>query len=297
MRPYLRIEKICEESLENMNDIPEGKFCALCSKKVYDLTKLTHSEISDIAEQNHGKKFCGILINKEPEQKQEEIISIPEHISKKNTFTKVAAGIALTASLVNNLSAQTKDISKTQIILSGKNLSTEKIQRKNTEGGEKLTASGRIVTSEEGKPVKAYVNLITINKVYSTETNEDGLYSLDIPQELAQEENYLLEFSPFSYNFDQKLKVFSRNEITQKSVIKLPDNGIYKELGEVSFGPPYAEENSVIFLHGKRLDYKLFNKSYSLYSSKYSIYYIPKSFTKFFTESDLVKDIFIVFVK
>jgi hypothetical protein len=37
------------------------------------------------------------------------------------------------------------------------NSSTEKIQRKNTEGGEKLTASGRVVTNEEGKPVKAYV--------------------------------------------------------------------------------------------------------------------------------------------
>lgn len=298
MRPYLKIEKPCKESLKNMHTIPEGKFCDLCSKKVYDLTKLTHSEISDIAEQNHGKKFCGILINKEPEQKREETFSIPEHISyRKNTFTKVAAGIALTASVMNTLPAQTKNVAKTQVILSGKNLAAEKIQNKNTEGGEKLTASGRIVTSEEGKPVKAYVNLITINKVYSTETNEDGFYSLEIPQELAQEENYLLEFSPFSYNFDQKLKVFSRNEITQKSVIKLPDNGIYKELGEVSFGPPYAEENSVIFLHGKRLDYKLFNKSYSLYSSKYDVHYIPKPFTKFFTESDVVKDIFIVFVK
>ncbi|REC45377.1 MULTISPECIES: hypothetical protein [Chryseobacterium] len=296
MRPYLKIEKSCEESLKNMHTIPEGKFCDLCSKKVYDLTKLTHSEISDIAEQNHGKKFCGILINKEPEQKREETFSIREDIShRKNTFTKVAAGIALSASLVNTLPAQTKDISKTQVILTGKNLSTEK--NKNTEGGEKLTASGRIVTSEEGKPVKAYVNLITINKVYSTETNEDGFYSLEIPQELAQEENYLLEFSPFSYNFDQKLKVFSRNELRQNTVIKLPYNGTYKELGEVSFGPPYAEENSIVFLHGKRLDYKLYNKSYSLYSSKYDIHYIPKPYTKFFTESDLVKDIFIVFVK
>jgi hypothetical protein len=52
-----------------MRDIPEGKFCDLCSKKVYDLTKLSHSEISDITERNHGEKFCGILVNKKPEQK------------------------------------------------------------------------------------------------------------------------------------------------------------------------------------------------------------------------------------
>lgn len=298
MRPYLRIEKPCEESLENMRDIPEGKFCGLCSKKVYDLTKLSHSEISDITERNHGEKFCGILVNKKPEQKREEIISIPENIShRKNTFTKVAAGIALTASLANTLPAQTKDVSKTQVVLSGKNSSTEKTQRKNTDGSEKLTAFGRVITNEEGKPVKAYVSLITINKVYSTETDEDGFYSLKIPQELIQEENYLLEFSSFSYSFDQKLKVFSRNELRQNTVIKLPDNGAYKELGEVSFGPPYAEENSIVFLHGKRLDYKLYNKSYSLYSSKYNIHYIPKPYTKFFTESDLVKDIFIVFIK
>jgi hypothetical protein len=30
-------------------------------------------------------------------------------------------------------------------------------KKQNTEGGEKLTASGRVVTNEEGKPVKAYV--------------------------------------------------------------------------------------------------------------------------------------------
>jgi hypothetical protein len=111
--------------------------------------------------------------------------------------------------LANTLPAQTKDVSKTQVILSGKIYPQRNFKEK-TEA-EKLTASGRVVTNEEGKPVKAYVSLITIN-VYSTETDEDGFYSLEIPQELIQEENYLLEFSPFSYNFDQKLKVFSRNE-------------------------------------------------------------------------------------
>jgi hypothetical protein len=298
MRPYLRIEKPCEESLENMHNISGGKFCNLCSKKVYDLTDLNHSEISDIIEQNNGEKFCGILVNKRPQKSFESKIQFSENISsRKTTFTKIAAGVALTASMMNNISAQTKTISKTEVIISQKKVATENQQKEDKTGGDKFITKGKIITSEEGKPIAAQVNLITVNKVYSTETDKDGFYALEIPQELIEEENYLLEFTPHSYDIDRKLSVLNKQELSQNNIIKLIDNGIYKELGEVAIGPPYANENSVVFLHGKRLDYKLYNKSYSLYSRQYNVHYIPKPYTKFFTDNEKVKDIYIVFVK
>lgn len=298
MRPYLRIEKPCEESLENMHNVPGGKFCDLCSKKVYDLTNLTHSEISDIIKKNNGEKFCAILANKQPEKPFEHTIQFSENISsRKATFTKIAAGIALTASMINNIPAQTKTISNTQIKVSQKNSIKENPEKEDKTGGEKFIAKGRIVTREEKKPIAAHVNLITINKVYSTETDKDGFYSLEIPQELMQEENYLLEFSPNSYDIDLKFKVLNKQELAQNNVLELANNGIYKEMGEIAIGPPYADENSVIFLHGKRIDYKLYNKSYAIYSGKYEVHYIPKPYTKFFTDSEKVKDIYIVFVK
>lgn len=298
MRPYLKIETPCEASLEKMHNISGGKFCDLCSKKVYDLSSFSHSEILDIIEQNKGGKFCGILINRQPEKTLENSIKRSGNISsKKINITKVAAGFALTAGMINTVPAQTKTISKIEMILSHKNVSEENEESNNYETNNKFITSGRIITSEEEKPVKAHVNLITVNKVYSTETDANGFYSLEIPKELTHEENYLLEFRPFSFDIDQKLKVFNKKELLQNNIIKLADNGIYKELGEISIGPPYASENSVVFLHGKRIDYKLYNKSYSIYSNQYDVHYIPKPFTKFFTESEKVESMYIVFVK
>lgn len=297
MRPYLKIEKPCGESLENMHKIPEGKFCDLCSKKVYDLSKRSHSDIEEVIKQHTGNQFCGILINRKPETTVENSIERTGDIpSGKINIAKVAAGFALTASMINTIPAQTKTISKTDVfVLHKKSLSEQQSNIK--EQNKKLVASGRIITSEEQKPVKAHVNLITINKVYSVETDANGFYSLEIPEELIREENYLLEFRPFSFEIDQKLKVFNKKELLKNAIIKLPDNGIYKELGEVRIGPPYANENSVVFLHGKRMDYKLYNKSYSMFSNQYDIHYIQKPFTKFFTDSEKVESIYIVFVK
>ncbi len=298
MRPHLRIEKPCKESLENMHDVPEGKFCDLCSKKVYDLTHLSHSEISDIIKQNNGEKFCGILVNKQPNNTSEHKIQFSGNIaSRKTAFTKIAAGVALTASMINSIPAQTKTISKTKVIVSNKNSATENQQEENKTGDKKFITKGRIITTEDGKAIAAHVNLITINKVYSTETDKDGFYALEIPQELIQEENFLLEFAPDSYDIDRKLSVFSKQELAQNNTIKLVDNGIYKELGEITVGPPPANENSIVFLHGKRLDYKLYNKSSFIYGSQYEVHYIPKPYTKFFTTSEKVADIYIAFVK
>ncbi len=297
MRPYLKIEKPCGESLENMHNIQGGKFCDLCSKKVHDLSNLTHSEISEVIAHHKDSHFCGILINRKPEKTFEKSIEHTENISSgKISIIKVATGFALTASMIT-VPAQTKTISKTEVILTHKNLPVERQQGNSKDVHNQFITSGRIITSEEEKPVKAHVNLITINNVYSTETDINGFYSLEIPEELIQEENYLLEFLPFSYDIDQKLKVFNTKELLENNIIKLPDNGIYKELGEVSFGPPYANENSLVFLHGKRMDYKLYNKSYSIFSNQYETHYIPKPFTKFFTDSEKVESIYIVFVK
>nr|WP_314495263.1 hypothetical protein [uncultured Chryseobacterium sp.] len=62
MRPYLKIENPCEESPENMHEIPEGKFCDLCSKKVIDFSDLNNSEISKIIAENRDEKICGFFI-------------------------------------------------------------------------------------------------------------------------------------------------------------------------------------------------------------------------------------------
>jgi len=294
MRPYLRIEKPCTESADKMADIPGGKYCSLCSKKVYDLTTLTHTEIADIIIQNNSEKFCGILINRKPEQHLENRLQFNKDIRPRNiTFTKIAAGFALTAGIIQHHPAQTGHSSVTEV---------KTPQKKPDKGQQKDTnilpsISGKVVSDGTGKPISADVSLITVSQVYSTKTDENGFFTLEIPEELIKESNFLLEFNPDPFIFDRRLKVFSKDELSQNTTIKLQENGMLQSLGEISVGPPYAGEHSFVFLHGKRLDYKLYNKSYSLYSKHYDVHYIPKPFTKFFTESNKVEDIYIVFVR
>lgn len=60
---------------------------------------------------------------------------------------------------------------------------------------------------------------------------------------------------------------------------------------------PNASEKSLVIVDGKRLDYKSFNSSYRLYSTRYDVHYIPREYVKFFTSKETIEEIYIVFIK
>ncbi|MFC3159635.1 hypothetical protein SAMN05443633_11340 [Chryseobacterium arachidis] len=294
MKNYLRIEKPCEESLENMHDVPGGKFCDLCSKKVIDFSKLNDVEISKILEENTSKKICGIFHKNQLNRPlhKEKTLSYPP---RKITFSKVAAGLALTASIINSYPAQTNNSVTKELVNSPiSKRQADKKQDKVDEG--KFMISGRIISGDKQQPLVASVSLVTALKAYSTISDKDGYYSLEVPKEIVKQEN-LLEFSPGQYMYDKKLVIYTIKDLEKKQLIKLNYNSLDTLMGEVSVGPPGAGEKSLVIVDGKKLDYKLFNKSRWLYYNKYQIYYIPKEFVKFFTTNDTIQDLFIVFVK
>jgi hypothetical protein len=294
MKPYLRIEKPCEEPLENMRDVPGGKHCDLCSKKVLDLSNLNDTEILQILQENKGQKFCGIFFKNQLNRSlyEEKVIS---YRLRKATFSKIAAGLALTASIINSYPAQTTQPSIVKsTALKAPKPNSEKEKDKTDDGN--FIISGKIVTSDKGIPIPSKVSFITALKVYTTTTDSDGCYYLEVPKDILKYES-LIEFAPFDYTYDRKLIIYKIEDLGKKQLIKLEYNGWNQVYGEVSLDAPSATEKSLVIAEGKKLDYKLFNKSYFLYSNKYEVHYIPKEFVNFFTPKETINDIYIVFIK
>lgn len=296
MKPFLRIEKPCEEALEKMHDIPDGKFCDLCSKKVLDLSNLNDSEIIHILQQNKGEKFCGIVFKNQLNRPlQPEVVFAESHQSRKTTFTKIAAGVALTASMINSYPAQTKVATQTEVVSSLSKIPKEGQKKEDKTGDGNVIISGKVVVKESKAPLNAIaVELITIQKVYSTQTDRNGNYTLEVPKEVIRQDN-LLRFDIADSLFMSQFVILTKDELTKKNSTEISHNEYFKEYGEIS--PLFATKESLVFLNGRKLDYKLFNRSFSLYSDKYNLYYIPKEYKMAFTTDENIADLFIAFVK
>ncbi|SDQ85871.1 hypothetical protein SAMN05421664_2868 [Chryseobacterium soldanellicola] len=297
MRPFLRIEKPCEEPFEKMHDLPDGKFCDLCSKKVLDLSNLKDSEILSLIQENKGEKFCGMVFRNQLNRPLiEQRHQAQENYSRKTSFTKIAAGVALTASLVHSFPAQTKTVTKTEFVSPQSKKAKENQKKEDKTGDGNVVISGKVLfKGTNTSSTETTVHFITPQKVYSSKTDFQGLYTLEIPKEAVKEEN-LLEFDPGNYDYEGKLMIFKKEELQKNNIIYLTENDARKEYGYISEGI-YANEKSLVFLAGNKLDYKTFNKSFSIFSDKYEVYYIPKSFKKVFTSDENIDDIYIAFVK
>lgn len=294
MNPFLRIEKPCQESLEKMYDVPDGKFCDLCSKKVIDFSHLNKLEITKIIAESKNKKVCGMFFKHNSKEFSHEEKEIP-YPARKTEFSKIVAGLALTASIINSYPAQTENLVQRELVnTTTSQKQTDRVVNKTDDGN--FIISGRIISSDKQQPISATVSFITISKVYTTNSDKDGYYSLEVPKEILKFES-LLEFNPNNYIYDSKLSIYTIKDLGKKQLIKLDYNGLDKMMGEVSSGPPSATEKSLIVLDGKKIDHKLFNKSYWMYYNRYNIHYIPKEYVKFFTSKEQIEDIYIVFVK
>ncbi|WP_312345071.1 hypothetical protein [Chryseobacterium binzhouense] len=294
MTPYLRIKKPCEESLENMQPVSGGKFCDLCSKKVIDFSDLNDSEIAKVLEKAGDQKICGIFYKKQLNRPLyvERVISFQ---SRKTTFTSVAAGLVLTASMINSYPAQTiKPAIEKSVTLESPKRNSEK--EKDKKDNDFFKISGKIVSSNKGTPLSAKINFVTAQKVYTSITDKDGFYSLEIPKEILKYES-LLEFVPTDYTFDRKLIIYKIEDLRKKQLVKLDYNRMDMVYGMIDIDFPSASEKSLVIVDGKRLDYKSFNSSYRLYSTRYDVHYIPKEYVKFFTTKETIEEIYIVFIR
>lgn len=102
MKKEFQIPTPCEQKWDSMQNASGGKFCDLCTKKVFDLTDKTDTEIHSLLQEN--KSICGRIqstrLYSHPEQPQTHynFFQFP--------FRKIAGGVFLAAMLTSNLHAQ-----------------------------------------------------------------------------------------------------------------------------------------------------------------------------------------------
>lgn len=295
MNLILKIDKPGKESLDRMNAIDEGKFCSSCSKKVLDFSQLQGSEIKKIIQENKGEKICGILSKNQLNKAISGDAFNPEIPLKRiGSFTKITAGLALTASIINLYPAQSAKSHTPEISIVTNTMKKQKAEEFHKDDGNTMIR-GKVINQNTGKPVPdVTVKLITFQKIYKGITDKDGFYSLEIPDTAIREKN-LFEFNPSAGILSTELVIFKKEEISNRNITHLSENRIYAEYGEISEAFPYTD--SLVILESKKIDYKIFNKSYLLFSDRYEVYYIPKPFTEAFTRNEKIQDLFIAFVK
>lgn len=183
MRNQIKINNPCPEKWDNMQDSSEGKFCEKCSKCVVDFTDKTNEQIQNVLSDSNGKEICGRISSR--------------------SLSKIATGIVL----VTNLTFVRAQI-----------YNNSKASEEQT-AGEINKLSGKLIFKETQKVIpNAEVLFITRNKLTKTVTNENGYFSLDIPNNLIEDENVIY------FNFD-KLNEIRRTERKGQDTISSHDYG------------------------------------------------------------------------
>lgn len=104
----LEIASPCSENFDKMIPNENGSFCNSCMKNVIDLSKKTNSEVAKFIAENKDQSICARLKTTQMEEQFEY-----NETSKISTlkYAAVAASVLLTS----NLSAQEKELVKTEI--------------------------------------------------------------------------------------------------------------------------------------------------------------------------------------
>ncbi|WET49901.1 hypothetical protein PYS58_01970 [Chryseobacterium indologenes] len=192
------INNPCSEHWEDMQDSSEGKFCEKCSKCIIDFTEKTDQEIKDVFALAKGKEICG-------------------KISPKS-FSKIAAGIVLVTHL-SFVQAQVENNFDTFVEQKASNI---------------IRISGKLIFKRTKKEIgNAEVFFICRSRYIKTTTDNNGIFILEIPEELLQRKNVL------HFNFDKL------NDQTYKSIDRRPTN--------IMNGDIY-ENASIIFKKGERIN-------------------------------------------
>lgn len=190
---YLTISKPCNENWESMMPNTNGNYCHLCSKTVIDFSKLNQYEIAEIM-----KKADQNICARVTQNQLSAPILVFEPPRKQNLpFSNIAAGlmIATTLALSNPLLAHNhnskSELIETEITTLKSNTNNKRETSPNKTEPNKVTLfQGKVTSEDKNEPVEnAKITFITLKKVFSAYTLEDGTFSISIPTELIDNDN------------------------------------------------------------------------------------------------------------
>ncbi|MFY1048365.1 carboxypeptidase-like regulatory domain-containing protein [Chryseobacterium sp. GP-SGM7] len=210
----IQIENPCEEKWDNMQNIPDGKFCDLCSKTVLDLTQKSDEEILKILDESNGK-ICGRTFKYQ--SSRNSIVSEKKIISheKRKGYSKLVAGFVIAASLTG-IQTHAVTFEKPLIQISeNKNYEESDLEKEKTDDPG-FIISGKLINSDTGKPLpNIEVTFITKEKIFKTKTNQDGIYKLSVSDFHIRKNNNVLHFDFGGYN-DKDFILLTKEELKNK---------------------------------------------------------------------------------
>lgn len=263
----------CPENWDNMQDTKEGKFCEVCSRCVIDFTEKTDQEIKEIIDQTKGKRVCGKIASK--------------------SFSKVAAGMILMTNLT---------FAQVQINESVKSSTLQTLQNA-------TKVSGRLV-SEKSQKVIAGAEIIFIKKeqLIKTITNENGYFSIIVPNDLLADKNLLY------INFDKLNSIISKKQLSEsdesdggygdRSVIFSGDKKFENE--KILIGGAYTTIGAVVivsdpppdyyYIDGKNVSKEKFEKIRSE-NSDYQFFYFDGKEAKVIDNNSFIDSLYLLYSK
>lgn len=213
-----------------MQDFPSGKFCEKCSKCVVDFTEKTDAQINEILQTANGKEICGRI--------------------SKRSLALASTGIILITNLTF-VQAQTQNNSE---------IATEQQATIITK------VSGKLIFKRTNKEISnAEVFFICKSKYIKTITDENGHFTLEIPNELIERKNVLYfdfdKLNNVTYkNPDSKSPSSANRDIYENtSIIFSKKEPINEKRFEIDSPPPYLEIGAVVLTSENPPDYYYFN--------------------------------------
>lgn len=270
----IQIEKPCSENWDNMTPNEKGRFCASCEKTVIDFTQQTSEEISAVLKSAKGE-VCGKTI---PSQLNTPILAInPQNSWELPSFNK-AAGLLVAASLVSTQSvyAQVEESvtpakTEQQSTWSEGFSNSEKIDIGTQLKINETVFEGGVSNIEtEQEVVNAKVIFVTKDKLYTTYTNAEGKFELNLPTNVVKAKNILVfEFDDivmhenkdpdnrWGESYHEVRMILSSDEINSPYSFKVRQ--YYPVLGGLAFYNSRIP-NPIVYVDGVAVQFKKYTK-------------------------------------
>lgn len=258
----LSLDNPCFESWDEMSDTNGGKFCGVCSKKVFDLRDKTNEEVLEIFQTANTNSICTkIQANR---------------VHSTFSFTKSVAGIVLATSLTSAVHAQTlaeKDTIKDirEVVVMG--ITVARFDKNDAENNFQKTVYKRIngwVKNENEVEGNAEIHLFNLHNSYKIKANNQGHFSFNIPEKELKYEG-LLAVSFRNEPNKIYLRKFNRDQRENQHLD-------FTEKDGNTLNPNDINKNENFFYNGQKVSFREFSEIIADEDADY--FYLPQPFAE-----------------
>ncbi len=275
----LSLNNPCFESWDEMSDTNDGKFCDVCSKKVFDLRDKTDDEVVEIFKIANTNSICTKIQAK--------------RVDSTFSFTKSVAGIVLATSLTSVVHAQIpmeKDTVREigEVIVMG--ITVARFEKDDDAGNHiKKTVYKRIngwIKNENEIEGNAEVYLLTLQNLYHVKANNQGHFSLNISEK--------------EFKYDGLLAIKFKNEPTEIYLQKFNrDNSEnqhlnFTEKDGITLNSKEINKNENFFFNGEKITFREFSDLIN--DDEVEYFYLPNPFAKMIS-NDQQKGLYVAYSK